>query len=65
MVGFQVLLNVMEYRADVYYNTQTGADGTFRSFESIDYLCQCMSMLVLMRREEPANIFDRVSRILG
>ena len=32
---------------------------TFRSFESIDYLCQCMSMLVLMRLEEPANIFDR------
>ena len=24
-----------------------------------------MSMLVLMRREEPANIFDRVSRIFG
>ena len=31
---------------------------TFRSFESIDYLCQCMSMLVLMRLEEPENIFD-------
>ena len=28
---------------------------TFRSFESIDYLCQCMSMLILMRLEEPAN----------
>ena len=38
---------------------------TFRSFESIDYLCQCMSMLVLMRLEKPANIFDRVSRIFG
>ena len=38
---------------------------TFRSFESIDYLCQCMSMLVLMRLEEPANMFDRVSRIFG
>ena len=38
---------------------------TFRSFESIDYLCQCMSMLVLMHREEPTNIFDRVSRIFG
>ena len=38
---------------------------TFRSFESIDYLCQCMSMLVLIRLEEPANIFDRVSRIFG
>lgn len=38
---------------------------TFRSFESIDYLCQCMSMLVLMRLEESANIFDRVSKIFG
>lgn len=38
---------------------------TFRSFESIDHLCQCMSMLVLMRLEEPTNIFDRVSRIFG
>ena len=38
---------------------------TFRRFESIDYLCQCMSMLVLMRLEEPANIFDRVSKIFG
>lgn len=38
---------------------------TFRSFESIDYLCQCMSVLVLMRLEESANIFDRVSRIFG
>lgn len=36
---------------------------SFRNFDSIDYLCQCMSMLVLMRLEEPANIFDRVSRI--
>ena len=38
---------------------------TFRSFESIDHLCQCMSMLVLMRRKDPANIFDSVSRIFG
>ncbi len=38
---------------------------TFRSFESIDHLCQCMSMLVLMRLEDPANIYDRVSRIFG
>ena len=38
---------------------------TFRSFDSIDYLCQCMSMLVLMRLEEPGNIFDRVSKIFG
>ncbi len=38
---------------------------TFRSFENIAYLCQCMSMLVLMRLEDPANIYDRVSRIFG
>lgn len=38
---------------------------TFRSFESIDYLCQCMSMLVLMRQEGSANIYERVSRIFG
>ena len=38
---------------------------SFRSFDSIDYLCQCMSMLVVMRQEETANIFDRVSRIFG
>ena len=38
---------------------------TFRSFDSIDYLYQCMSMLVLMRLEEPGNIFDRVSKIFG
>ena len=37
---------------------------TFRSFENIDYLCQCMSMLVMMRREKN-NIFDRVSQIFG
>ena len=38
---------------------------TFRSFENIAYLCQCMNMLVLMRLEDPANIDDRVSRIFG
>ena len=34
-------------------------------FALTDYLCQCMSMLVVMRQEETANIFDRVSRIFG
>lgn len=38
---------------------------SFRSFDSIDYRCQCMSMLVVMRQEETVNIFDRVSRIFG
>ena len=38
---------------------------TFRSFESLDHLCQCMSMLVMMRKKENENIFDRVSQIFG
>ena len=38
---------------------------SFRSFESIEDLCGCMSMLVMMRREEGLNLFDRVSRIFG
>ena len=38
---------------------------SFRSFESIEYLCQCMSMLVMMRQEEGFNLFDRVSQIFG
>ena len=37
---------------------------TFRSFENIDYLCQCMSMLGMMPQEEN-NLFDRVSQIFG
>ena len=37
---------------------------SFRSFDSIDYLCQCMSMLVMMRKKEE-NIFDKVSQIFG
>ena len=36
---------------------------SFRSQESINYLCQCMSMLVVMRQKEELNIFDRVSEI--
>lgn len=38
---------------------------SFRSQTSIDYLCQCMSMLVMMRRNEEKNVFDKVSRIFG
>lgn len=37
---------------------------TFRSFENIDHLCQCMSMLVMMRQKE-YNLFDKVSQIFG
>ena len=38
---------------------------TFRSFESIEYLCQCMSMLIEIRQNEGANLFNRVSQIFG
>lgn len=38
---------------------------SFRSQLSIDYLCQCMSMLIMMRRNEEQNVFDRVSRTFG
>lgn len=38
---------------------------TFRSQKSIEYLCQCMSMLIMMRQKEEMNIFDRVSQIYG
>ncbi len=38
---------------------------TFRSYDSIDHLCQCMSMLIEMRQKGEANIFDRVSQIFG
>lgn len=38
---------------------------SFRSFESIDYLCQSMSMLLMMRKNNETNVFDRVSKIFG
>ncbi len=38
---------------------------TFRSFESIEYLCQCMSMLIEIRQNEGINLFNRVSQIFG
>lgn len=38
---------------------------SFRSQESIKYLCQCMSMLVRIRKKEETNIFDKVSQIFG
>lgn len=38
---------------------------SFRSIDSIDYLCQCMSMLVMMRQKEENNLFDRVSQMFG
>ncbi|HHV11102.1 MAG TPA: transposase [Clostridiales bacterium] len=38
---------------------------SFRSPESIDHLCQSMSMLVMMRKNEEPNIFSRVSQTFG
>lgn len=38
---------------------------SFRSQESIEYLCQCMSMLVMMRQEEEPNLFERITKIFG
>lgn len=38
---------------------------TFRSFDTIKQLCQCMSMLIQMRQKEENNLFDRVSKIFG
>lgn len=36
---------------------------SFRSQESMDSLCKCMSMLVMMRQKEEPNLFDRISQI--
>lgn len=38
---------------------------SFRSMETIEYLCECMSMLALMRQEDGSNVFSRVSEAFG
>ena len=38
---------------------------SFRSFESIECLCECMSMLIQIRQKEESNLYRRVSRIFG
>ena len=38
---------------------------SFRSPSSIDHLCKCMSMLVLMRRKEQTNLFREISEIFA
>lgn len=38
---------------------------SFRSQESIDSLCKCMSVLVMMRQKEEQNLFERISQIFG
>lgn len=38
---------------------------SFRGFKSIEYLCECMSMLIKIRQDEEANLFNRISQIFG
>ncbi len=38
---------------------------SFRGFESIEYLCECMSMLIQIRQNEESNLYNRVSQIFG
>ena len=38
---------------------------TFRSFDTIEAICQCMSMLIELRQKECSNVFNKVSQILG
>ena len=38
---------------------------SFRGFESIEYLCECMSMLIKIRQNEESNLFNRISQIFG
>lgn len=56
--------NLAERLLRVYKRKQAQAV-SFRSFDSIKSLCQCMSMLFAMRKNEETNLFHRVSRILG
>ena len=38
---------------------------SFRSFESIENLCECMSVLIQTRQKEESNLYHRVSQIFG
>ena len=38
---------------------------SFRSSESLDCLCDCMSVLVMMRQKDDENLFRNVSQIFG
>jgi hypothetical protein len=60
LVNIRVVLEVTEY-----YKRKQQQAVSFRSQDSIDYLCQCMSVLVRMRQTEEVNIFRRVSEIFG
>lgn len=56
--------NEAERHLRSYKRKQTQAM-TFRSKESVENLCECMSMLALMRLKDEANLFSRVSGIFG
>ena len=62
--GIPFTSNEAERRLRVYKRKQS-MTVTFRSFESLDQLCQCMSMLVMMREKEGQNIFQKVCVIFG
>ena len=47
------------------YNLYLRKAVSFRSFERIGHLCECMSMLVMMHQEERANLFAQVSQVFG
>ena len=38
---------------------------SFRSFESIENLCECMCVLIQIRQKEESNLYHRVSQIFG
>ncbi len=38
---------------------------SFRSSENLEYLCQCMSMLVEMRQKQEVNVFEQICRVFG
>jgi len=38
---------------------------TFRSFNTIEAICQCMSMLIELRQKEGSNVFNKVAQIFG
>ena len=47
-----------------YKRKQTQAT-TFRAFDSIEYLCNGMSMLCLLRSESEENVYSKVSEMFG
>ena len=54
--------NLAERLVRAYKRKQAQAV-SFRSFDSLESLCQCM--LFAMRKNEETNLFHRVSRIFG